>query len=161
MSETIKFTVRKAHRNDMEYIFLLSNDPVVRQQSIHPETITLEQHIKWFTRKIKDPDYIFLVVYDQRKRFIGQVRYKIKMDSAVISISISRDFRGKGLAIPLLKKTAAKVFKMNPEVKLISAYIKPENIISSRSFIKAGYVYRRQASINGTPYYIYTLKRKT
>jgi len=161
MSEKIKFTIRKAHRRDMELVFLLSNDPVVRQQSIHPEIIPLEKHVEWFSRKINDPDYIFLVVYDQNKQFIGQVRYEINKNSAVVSISISRNFRGKGLAVPLLKKTAAKVFKMKPEVKGITAYIKPENIVSAHSFIKAEYAFRRQVLINETFYHLYTLKRRT
>jgi RimJ/RimL family protein N-acetyltransferase len=160
MSEKIKFTIRKARRQDMELVFLLSNDPVVRQQSIHPEIITLEKHVEWFTRKIKDPDYIFLVAYDQNKQFIGQVRYEIHKNSAVISISISRNFRGEGLAVPLLKKTAAKVFKMKRGVKGITAYIKPDNIVSAHSFVKAGYVFRRQVLINDTLYHLYTLKRR-
>ncbi len=147
----------------MERVFLLSNDTAVRQQSIHPQTITLEQHVQWFTRKIKDPDYIFLVVYDQQKQFLGQVRYEVKNNSAVISISINRDFRGKGLAVPLLKATAARVFKLKPELKEIIAYIKPDNDAISRSFLKAGYArsaHLQRAIINDMPFEIFILKRK-
>jgi RimJ/RimL family protein N-acetyltransferase len=159
MSETIKYTIRRARLADMEMVFLLSNDPVVRQQSIHPQTITLEQHVQWFTRRIKDPDYIFLVVHDRRKQLIGQVRYAVKNDSAVVNICINRDFRGKGLAAPLLKKTAAMVFKMKPELTEIIAYIKPDNVASSRSFLKAGYTYRQPALINNIPFGTFWLKR--
>jgi len=163
MSEKIKYTIRKARLADMERVFLLSNDTAVRQQSIHPETITLEQHVQWFTRKIKDPDYVFLVVYDQQKQFIGQVRYKVKNNSAVISISINRDFRGKDLAVPLLKATAARVLKLKPELKEIIAYIRPDNVASSQSFLKAGYVrsaHLQQAIINYISFEVFILKRK-
>jgi RimJ/RimL family protein N-acetyltransferase len=163
MSEKIKYTIRKARLADMERVFLLSNDAAVRQQSIHPQTITLEQHVQWFTRKINDPDYVFLVVYDQQKQFIGQVRYEVKNKSAVITISINRDFRGKGLAVPLLKATAARVFKLKPDLTEIIAYIKPDNVASSRSFLRAGYArgaQRQQAIINDIPFEVFILKRK-
>ena len=160
MPEKIRYTIRKARLADMERIFLLSNDAAVRQQSLHPQTITLEQHVQWYTRRIKDPDYLFLVVYDQRNQFIGQVRYEVKNNSAVISISINRDFRGKGLAVPLLKSTAARIFKLKPDLNEISAYIRPDNTASSRSFLKAGYVQHQQAIINDVPFDVFVLKRK-
>jgi UDP-2,4-diacetamido-2,4,6-trideoxy-beta-L-altropyranose hydrolase len=159
MSDVIKYTIRKARLADMENVFLLSNDPVVRKQSIHPHPIPWEEHTTWFPRKIKDPDYFFYIVYDKQNKFIGQVRYEVQGESSIVSISISPDFRGKGLAVPLLKQTAVKFFKKKSAVRQILAYIKPENSASSHSFLKAGYTYHQHKTIDTTNFDIFIFKR--
>lgn len=159
MSDPLKYTIRKARLSDMENVFLLSNDPVVRGQSIHPHRISWEEHVSWFSGKIKDPDYVFNVAFDIQNKFIGQVRYEVQSESAVVSISISHDFRGKGLALPLLKKTATKIFRKRTNLRQILAYIKPENAASSHSFIKAGYTYYQNEIINNEKYDIFILMR--
>lgn len=128
-----KFSVRRARRDDMEAIFELSNEEVVRQHSINSNPIQWSDHQKWFSEKIADVACEFYVVETLDGLFIGQVRIE-KRDANIISISISKEFRGKRLATPILEKVSS-MSSFQP----ITAFVKKDNPSSLRSFEHAGY----------------------
>ena len=50
-----ELTIRLATPDDCKRVFDLSNDPIVRANSIHSETIKWEEHCVWFQKHIHIP----------------------------------------------------------------------------------------------------------
>jgi UDP-2,4-diacetamido-2,4,6-trideoxy-beta-L-altropyranose hydrolase len=130
--------LRKATDDDVYLLYDLSNDPEVRRLSFNSAPIPMENHRLWFNDKLKSPSTLFLVI-ELLGEFAGQVRYETEGDKAVVGISIRPDFRGIGLAEKSLRQSAIILKKYFPDIKIIEAYIKHENIASVKSFEKAGY----------------------
>lgn len=128
-----KLNIRFANISDMKNVFDLSNDDTVRANSIHTEKIEWGNHVKWFQSRINIKDSPFYIIEDENRHFIGQVRFD-KTEEPIISISIVKEYRGKGLAADIIRM-CSKFSKYNK----IYAYVKKENNPSFRSFIKAGY----------------------
>ena len=129
-----KLNIRPADRDDIKKIFDLSNDPAVRKASFNSAPIIWEEHCAWFERQLSSRNSYFYIVEDNEKNFIAQVRFSTADSENKISISMSPDFRSKGLAGEIIRKTSLKT-----GLRCIAAYIKPDNIPSLKSFIKAGY----------------------
>lgn len=129
-----EFSIRMAKIDDMKNVFELSNDDLVRQNSIHTEKIEWETHVEWFKARINKIDEPFYIVEDKNGKFMGQLRFDKQNDDFVVSVSIAPEFRGKGFAKNIIR-LCSKFSKYNK----IYAYVKKENNPSFRSFIKAGY----------------------
>jgi RimJ/RimL family protein N-acetyltransferase len=146
--------LRRATLGDMESIFELSNEEVVRQQSINSNSIEWADHQKWFLEKITDGSCEFYLVETLEGRFVGQVRIE-ERDENVISISISKEFRGKRLAATILEK-ASSMSKFQP----ITAYIKKDNQASLKSFEHAGYTCLGERTKGCLSYWVLTYECK-
>lgn len=135
------FRLRKAAARDCRKIYELSNSPGVRANSIDTSKIAWAGHKRWYAGKIEDPAYLFLVA--EVRDFAGQLRYEVSGEEALVSISISDLFRGRGLAAPLLTAGNRELFSAFPGVRRINAYIRPGNRASIKAFERAGYKYER------------------
>ena len=156
------FYFRKATLKDSDIVFNLSNDSSVREQSINKNSITLAEHEKWFPQKITDTNHLFLLAFNKDENFIGQVRFQLEEnDSAVVSISINKEFRGKGFSKKMLVEGCSKLFTQQKLVKTIFAYILPDNHASIKSFLSAGFEYMENILINGERFSKYFLSRTT
>jgi len=153
------FYLRNAVDADSQRVFDLSNDPAVRSQSINPNTIKSDDHAKWFAEKIKKEDYIFLLAFDKNDNFIGQIRFEIKENAAVVSISLTKEFRGKGLSKKVLKESCDKIF-LEKGVLTIAAYILPDNIASINGFKSAGFIQIGESIINEKRFAKFILDKK-
>lgn len=153
------FYFRKAAAGDSEPVYKLSNDPVVRQNSINTSPIGWEEHKEWFSNKISSGNYLFFLAFDRKNSFIGQIRFELQNDSAVTSISISDDFRGKGLSKKIIKTGCERAFREFNHIKKIIAFIRPENNVSINSFISSGFILEGDELINGHIYMKYILER--
>lgn len=125
--------VRLANITDRQNVFDLSNDDIVRQNSINKNKILWENHVKWFDERIKNVEEPFFIVENEKNDFVAQVRFD-KKEYNLISISISSKYRGKGLASYIIRVCSEKS-GLSPVV----AYVKQENISSLKAFKKAGY----------------------
>ncbi|KKK44809.1 hypothetical protein LCGC14_3166510, partial [marine sediment metagenome] len=103
----------------------------------------------------------FYIVTDKEGRFIGQVRFSIEKVSAVISISITKLFRGKGLASKIIVNSCKRLYQSRDRIKIIVANINTTNLSSVKTFERAGFVYKEEIVINETNYYIYSLDLST
>ncbi len=153
------FYLRGAADVDSQKVFDLSNDPVVRSQSINSNTIELDYHKKWFAEKIKKEDYIFLLAFDKKNNFIGQVRFDINKADAVVSISIVNEFRGKGFSKNILKEACTKIFS-EKDISTITANILPDNIASINGFKSAGFIQSDESIINEKRFLKFILYKK-
>ncbi len=136
MKVMLKMTNAKI--TDLDAVYKLSNDPVVRSVSLTTEPIPYKTHCNWFKKILKDTNSLFLVFHDQEK-LVAQVRFnRISNDIAEISISISSEFRGKGIGQTVMNNAIGRLVETWP-VKIIQAITKKDNQVSLRYFQKCGY----------------------
>ncbi len=133
------FSLYKVSEGDLFDLFELANDPVVRQNSFSSQRISLEEHKKWFSNLLHDTNVTLYTVRSQTHTLIGQVRFNKIDKKAIISISISKDFRGKSLAADIIKRGCETFLSDNTNIA-IEAQIKEGNIPSEKSFQKAGFI---------------------
>ncbi|MGK9369151.1 GNAT family N-acetyltransferase [Melioribacter sp. Ez-97] len=154
-----KFYLRKAVPEDSKIVYELSNDPSVRMQSINKNPIAWDEHTVWFDKKVNDNNYLFLLAFDREDNFIGQIRFEIENTAAVVSISLTEKFRGKGLSKKIIKEGSRRLFNEYPNVVSITAYILPDNSASLRAFEAAGYKPAGEELINNELFNKFALER--
>lgn len=142
-----------ASLDDLNNVFNLSNDLVVRQNSFNSDLIPFDSHVLWFKQKINDKNSIFFVIKTKTNDFVGCTRFdkdfsEKKKFEYVMTIHLVEDFRGKGLGSKLIKKTSKMLFEDYDALK-IYACIKHDNVISLKSFLKADYKIILETEING------------
>jgi len=106
----------------------------VRRYSINKDKIEWADHVKWFDLILDDKTTVFYVVTDKNDSFLGQIRYKITENSAIVSISLSEKLKGKGLSKKILSKSIKKIFDEEKSVKDIIAFVSADNIASKKIF---------------------------
>jgi UDP-2,4-diacetamido-2,4,6-trideoxy-beta-L-altropyranose hydrolase len=149
------FTLHKASQYDLLDLFDLANDPFVRKNSFSTQPITLEEHTKWFNDLLKNTSVCLYTVRSDSNALIAQIRFNKTGKKTIISLSISKDFRGKRMAEKIIKKGCSAYLKEYGNT-LIEAQIKEENTASEKSFQKAGFEYLKKD--NNTLYYSYGKK---
>lgn len=151
-----KLIVRKANLKDSELYFELANDEEVRNQSFNSNSIDWLNHQKWFDDKVKNENYSLFVFETDRNETVGQVRIEKsdKLNTSIIGISISKNFRGKKLASQLISKASGLFFTENPNYS-ISAYIKKDNLASIKSFEQAGFIFSQSLDYQGSESLLY------
>jgi UDP-2,4-diacetamido-2,4,6-trideoxy-beta-L-altropyranose hydrolase len=130
--------LRNVKESDCDLVYSWINDPFVRTNSFNPEKISWEEHENWFSSIISDPDTIYYIALDIQENPVGQARFKIESDEAIISVLLGTDQRGKNLGSELIRYATKRCFN-ETDIKKINAYIKLENNTSLNSFLKAGY----------------------
>jgi UDP-2,4-diacetamido-2,4,6-trideoxy-beta-L-altropyranose hydrolase len=140
---TNQIKINKATINDMLDIFELANDEVVRRNSFNQEKININDHKEWFIKKINDPNCLFLIFKNHEEQFIGSVRFDLDKNylpnNYIISIQISKNFRGKNIANPILKQSIEEFHKVFKD-SIIIAKIKNDNIASIKIFKKNNFI---------------------
>jgi len=121
---------------DIMDIFRLSNQGSVRLASFNQREISLEEHKKWFVRKLGDKNVIMLKA-EIDGQLAGQVRLEIEGSEAIIGVSTSEKFRGRGVASRLLRGAITKAKQR--EIAIINAFIRPDNLPSIGLFEKNGW----------------------
>lgn len=129
-------TIRLAAKDDCLNVFQLSNMDYVRAHSFHKEKIVWENHVQWFAKAIADKNIKFFIL--EEAEFIGQVRLNISNDTALISISILKEYQHKNIAFSALKKIIAE----NDYQYL--AQVEKNNLPSIALFERLGFVKRKE-----------------
>ena len=150
---------RKANIDDINTYFKWLNDPLVRSLSFNSNKVNLKVHEEWFVNKINDENCLMLLFVNSNNP-IGQVRIeKESSTEAIINISISSEYRGKGYSSELLKKSSRYFFDTNPDFT-INAYIKNNNLASINSFEKALFKFNKKLKYKGYESLNYILKNE-
>ena len=134
--------IRKIIKRDSLDIWLWRNDKKSIFFSKKKKRITLEDHNKWFEKKLNNKKikfYIGFVVKKNQKKKVGVVRFDIKSKCALVSINLNPVMRGKSLSYILLKAGIKKFLKFK-KIKLI-AEIKKNNFASIKCFLKNGFCF--------------------
>ena len=152
--------LRLVQAEDCRMIWEWANDPTTRAVSFTTESISWESHVRWFSAKLSDPNCLFFVALDSNDVPIGQVRFAMDGPEAVISVSLAFDQRGKGYGSQIIRKATQRVFA-STAVRLIHAYIRPENIQSIQAFIRAGFLDNGLIAMHKVPARDYTIQRES
>ena len=152
-------TLRPVRPEDARLIWMWANDPETRIVSFSSEPISWEQHEAWFIAKLADPQCLFYVALDIAGEPIGQIRYQIEEDEAVLSVSVVPGKRGRGYGTSMIRLASRQVFT-SASVKVIHAYIKPENVASIQAFASAGFINRGAVEVHGHHAFNFALVRE-
>lgn len=132
------FYLRDASEADMDLLYKWVNDPEVRKNAFHTEPISYTEHISWFQRILKDEECVQYIFMEENEA-VGQIRFNIEADEAVIDYSIAPKMRGKGYGKILLKMGTEKFKETYPAIKKIIGQVKKENTVSKKCFSDIGF----------------------
>ena len=130
--------LKRVEPGDFKILWEWANDPLVRQASFEVPSIPWEEHLEWCNRKMADASCFFYLASFQSGEPVGQVRFDIENQEAIVSIGLASSLRGRGLGLAVLLKATALFFE-NSNAKKIHAFIKPTNHASVRLFEAAGF----------------------
>jgi|SRR5690554_1648294 len=148
-------SIREVSYSDLDFTYLLSNDPLTRTNSYNSEAIPFKNHEKWFQSKLKNTNALYFIGQFNRQP-AAFIRIDLSEKENIIGITLHKDFRGKGLSSTYLK-TTIKEFKQLYPNRIITAYIKDENIPSIKTFEKAGFHFKENCIVEGSSSKRYTI----
>ncbi len=130
--------LRLATSEDLLPLWRLANDRAVRQFSLSPEPITLEEHTAWFQAKLAREETA-IWVFDFHGLILATVRYdRVDPQTAEVSLLVAPAFRRRGLGTKLLQRNL-RLIRDRLGVKRLRAVVRQENIPSARIFAKTGF----------------------
>lgn len=122
----------KAKPIDVYFLFRLFNDSKVVKNSLGKKKIDFKSHKSWFSKKIQNK-YSKIYILKNNLFDIGQIRVdKHKPNKALITYSISNEFRNNKLGSKIIKLA----LKIIPKGSKIVAIVKKNNLASKRIFDK-------------------------
>ena len=133
--------IKKATYEYSHNIWEWRNDKFTRKMSKNSTYITWENHKKWFSEVIIDPD-IFFYIGEIDNKIMGSVRFvkhSKSLDDYFININISPDNRGKGLSKLLLKSSINTFSSEVNKIKFLKAEVKEINYASKKLFKNFGF----------------------
>ncbi len=133
-----EYYLRKANKSDLETTFRWANDEEVRKNSFHSEAISLEEHTRWFLRKIIE-EAVDYFIYGTEETPIGQIRLDYTGTMGVISYSIDQAYRRQGHGERMLRLAEQEVKRIRKNITCLEAEVKQSNPGSMRRFQKLGY----------------------
>lgn len=147
--------IRYVQPSDLQDVYTLSNDTVVRLNSINKEHIEWESHVRWFNEKLNSKDTVFYILeYDGD--FAGYCRLDKDREKNfwVITIHLVSKYRNKGFGAFFI----SHVCKNNSDKNII-AYIKYGNLASYKLFINSKFVFKKFIVYNNEKYYLMEMHR--
>lgn len=135
--------LRTATEEDMDLLFAWANETDVRKNSFSEKNITYEEHRQWYKKLLNSKDsrqYIYMCDGVE----IGQVRIKIVGNEAEIGYSICFQKRCMGYGKEMIYLLREQIRHDFPEVRKLTAKVKPDNVASQKVFLDMGYVEKYQ-----------------
>lgn len=155
--------LRSATDADCELYWEWANDSDARAASFRNKIISWEHHAQWFKSKLEDSNAVLYAAINPAATNgsstpMGQVRFQMEGDRAVLSISLGSAYRGQGWGQKILTLAVEK-FLRERETDFIDAFVKPANAASLRLFEKAGFERLASAAIEGQEAVHFVLQR--
>ncbi|GIM46480.1 N-acetyltransferase [Collibacillus ludicampi] len=133
------FVCREAEWKDCNMILDWRNDPVTRINSLDSREISQEEHEAWFRRSLSLPDRILFII-EKDHVAIGVLRFdQIDEKRMEVSIHLAPEARNRGYGQNILKMSCELARTCRPQIQTLVAKIKKENLLSIKSFTKAGF----------------------
>lgn len=130
---------RRAVLADAQLLFDWVNEPGVRENSFDKNVITWSEHIKWFEGKLKEQNNSLILIFENNRKLIGQVRIDEQKDGLYIDYSVDVTERGKGYGGGMLAMIIQDIRTLFPKHKYLIAEVKKENVASLSVFKKLGF----------------------
>ena len=93
----VDYIMSRATKDDIVGIYNLLHRKFVKKHSPNSEKTEWKKHKKWYEFWLRSPYYLIFVIKNRAGNLIGQVRYEIDGEIAVINIFLAKEYRGKGL----------------------------------------------------------------
>ena len=134
-------TQRTACLSDAELLLSWRNQATTRQFSGHSQLISPDEHLRWFTARLKrtymEPYFLFTL----NQKPVGTSRLDIVTGSDneyEISILVDPEQNGQGLGTQILEMTCASIINSHPKSSIL-AKVHKDNLISQKLFMRAGF----------------------
>ena len=131
----MKIEIRKATVKDAVFFYELRNEKSARKNFFNTKNIKYNDHLKWYEKKIKKKNAIFLVALSNNSEKIGTVRYETNKIFTDISINISKKFRNLGFGSKIIKESE----KFLKKKTIIISRIRSNNKSSIKIFKRNNY----------------------
>lgn len=147
--------IRSVMPGDLEICFNWANDAFVRQQSYNQSAIQIEDHTRWFTARLQDPDsYFYLFELDGEP--VAQIRFQRTGEEAVLGYLVAPAIRQRGLGTAILGKGIETFLADAGGHITVVGHVKKENIASQRSFEKLAFAKTESTAFPDS--FTYTMK---
>lgn len=139
--ESVGF-VRAILKDDALLIHKWRNDPRTTKYWVNKRIIPIEEHMKWFEKKLNDPRemLLFSVINSQK---IGVIRITTGDYQGIkygeIGIYINPDLHSKGFGLNTLLSIQSWIIEKNLMINLLVARVGKSNVASNKIFTKAGF----------------------
>jgi UDP-2,4-diacetamido-2,4,6-trideoxy-beta-L-altropyranose hydrolase len=134
--------LRPAQAGDLWLYHWWASDPQVRRQSFNSDPIPLLQHRRWFAGRLRSPLALLRVLEGGDGLPLGQIRFERSAASkarAVISFSLDRLARGRGLAPRLLQLGLTELARCWGAGCEAYGEARDDNPSSCRALLRAGF----------------------
>ena len=131
-------TLRMATMDDCEAIYKWRNAEETRKYIFNSEPISLNEHRRWFMESLENPNRQILIA-ELHGRSAGVLRYDIDGRLAVISIYTVPGIKGYGIGTQIIRIGSDWLHRHFPDIHKIQAKVLPENVVSTKAFVNAGY----------------------
>jgi UDP-2,4-diacetamido-2,4,6-trideoxy-beta-L-altropyranose hydrolase len=130
--------LRLVRETDCQLLFDWAIEPAARAASFQSAAISWDSHVQWFSERLRDPECVIYIGENAADEPVGMVRFHIKGDSAVLSVSVARHLRSVGWGRGLIAFATHSLVRTR-SIRRIDAFVKPENDASVRLFDAMGY----------------------
>jgi UDP-2,4-diacetamido-2,4,6-trideoxy-beta-L-altropyranose hydrolase len=144
INATTRLLARRATIADEVLLLRWANDPTTRAMAFHTAPIGARTHHEWLQARLASSDCRLFIVEAENGIPVGQVRFDQTAEGCVISYSMDRIFRGKGLGTRVVE---AAISASPAQDAALIARIRPENVKSRRVLEKLGFT---QTALDGS-----------
>ena len=123
---------------DSKLLWKWVNDFAVRKSSFQSELIPWEEHARWLSKKLDDPQCFQFIALDNHNIPVGQVRFEVEDGEAEIDVSVDKSKRGLGYGSPIITMGVEELSRA-VYINAIHAFVKLENRVSIKAFQRAGF----------------------
>ncbi len=130
--------LRSLRESDCRLLYTWAEDPVARAASFHSTALSWEDHSHWFAERLQDPQSVIYIGENAAGEPVGVVRFQIKGETAVLSVNVAPEYRGKGRGRELITFSTRSVVRAR-SVRRVDAFVKAENQASISLFEASGF----------------------
>lgn len=154
-----KIRVRPVRREDYMLLWEWANDHSVRGMSFNQNPIPLGDHLAWFDKKYSDRACFQYIAVNKEEVPVGQIRFEVQDNKALVDVSVDRALRDKGLGSEIIRGGIQMLLAEKPGIP-VYAQVKLENVTSVRAFKKAGFVICGTGQIMDSPVVFLSWKKR-
>jgi UDP-2,4-diacetamido-2,4,6-trideoxy-beta-L-altropyranose hydrolase len=134
----LEIILRMATMDDCKTIYNWRNAEETRRYIFSPEQISFDKHCIWFKESIQNTNRQILIA-ELHGKAVGVLRYDIEGQLAVVSIYNVPGMKGYGIGTQIISAGSKWLRRYFPGINKIQAKVLPENLISKKAFVSAGY----------------------
>ena len=140
-------TLRPATMADADRLLAWRNDPETRANSWNTHAVTKEAHEQWLRRAVETPGvhgkYVFIAEADGQPVGTGRLEWTPGVHGIEVSLMVAPEHRRRGYGTAILCALRTEVAQRGWARARLVAAIKPGNVASIGTFIKAGFTPQR------------------